>query len=336
MAEKIKIGTRGSKLALWQARHVKKLLRKSGLQAEIITIETKGDRILHKSIAKIGSKGVFTEELEEQLRDGTIHLAVHSAKDLPSDLPEDLSLIAFTEREKVHDVVVSYNHDFRLDIGQKWLVGTASTRRVATVKRHYDQVRTTSIRGNLQTRMRKLEEGQCDALILAYAGVVRMGFTEHIVEELSPEVFTPAAGQGSVAVQVANSFDPELREKVRMAINHIPTEQCILAERYFLRRLQGGCSVPVFCLAQIKDEQIHIDGGVISLTGKKEIRVKRSAPLSESENLALEVAEEVLNQGGDKILERIKKAKSSRKTHTSEEQQEQELDSEDEIDSEEE
>lgn len=309
MGKVIKIGTRNSKLALWQARHVKHLLKKAGLTSELVTMETKGDKILHKSIAKIGSKGVFTEELEEQLLTGEIDIAVHSAKDLQSDLDSRLEIIAFTKREKVNDVVVSFNKDFRLDTANKWLVGTSSTRRTAFLKQYYSNVRTTNMRGNLQTRMRKLEEGQCDALLLAYAGVYRMGYGEFIVQELESETFTPAAGQGSIAVEAARDLDPTLKARIREAVNHEATEICVTTERAFLRQIEGGCSVPVFALATLEGDQLRLNCGIISLSGKKEIRKNQLVPISEAISSAQHLAREILEEGGDKILEKIKKTK---------------------------
>src|SRR5687768_6275797 len=175
MNETIRIGTRGSKLALWQANHVAELIKPSGFRTEIIPIETKGDKILNVSIAKIGSKGVFTEEIEEKLLEGNIDIAVHSAKDLSSYIPDELELLAFTERETVNDVVISTDKKFKLE-NEGITIGTSSTRRVAFVKHFYPKANTVSIRGNLQTRIAKLQGGDCDALILAYAGVHRMGY----------------------------------------------------------------------------------------------------------------------------------------------------------------
>ncbi|HEY5916355.1 MAG TPA: hydroxymethylbilane synthase, partial [Chryseolinea sp.] len=177
----IRIGTRGSKLAIWQAEYVANLIKPSGFQTEIIPIETRGDKILDVTISKIGSKGVFTEEIEAKLLDNSIDIAVHSAKDLSSDIPDELELVAFTEREEVNDVVVSYNKNVNLGTaGLK--IGTSATRRVAFLKHFYPNVVAASIRGNLQTRFSKLHSGEYDALILAYAGVRRMGFENLIVE----------------------------------------------------------------------------------------------------------------------------------------------------------
>ena len=251
----IKLGTRGSKLALWQAEYIKETLERGGLSVEIVIINTKGDQILDRSLSKIGSKGVFTEELEEQLRSGAIDIAQHSAKDLQSELSDDLELIAFTEREKVNDVLVSFDKSLSLESGKSFVVGTSSTRRVAMLKHYYPHIQTVDMRGNLQTRMGKLESGACDALILAYAGVHRMGYEEHIAELISIDKFTPAVGQGSVALECAVSLNPEEKARIRELCNHAETEQQLLAERAFLRRLQGGCSIPVFGLASVISEQ---------------------------------------------------------------------------------
>lgn len=297
----IKLGTRGSKLALWQAEYIRETLEKGGLQVEIVVINTKGDQILDRSLSKIGSKGVFTEELEEQLRSGQIDIAQHSAKDLQSELSEDLELIAFTEREKVNDVLVSYDKSLRLDSGKSFVVGTSSTRRVAMLKHYYPHIRTVDMRGNLQTRMAKLESGVCDAIILAYAGVHRMGYEEHIAEMLSTDKFTPAVGQGSVALECAITLDLEKKAKIRELCNHAETEQQLLAERAFLRRLQGGCSIPVFGLSQ---KSGSLMGGIVSLDGSEILKetITGNNPLEIGEALA----EKILSRGGDRILKEIK------------------------------
>jgi len=297
----IKLGTRGSKLALWQAEYIRETLEKGGLQVEIVIINTKGDQILDRSLSKIGSKGVFTEELEEQLRSGQIDIAQHSAKDLQSELPEDLELIAFTEREKVNDVLVSYDKSLRLDSGKPFIVGTSSTRRIAMLKHFYPHIQTVDMRGNLQTRMAKLESGVCDAIILAYAGVHRMGYQEHIAEMISTEKFTPAVGQGSVALECALSLDSTKKAKIRLLCNHGETEQQLLAERAFLRRLQGGCSIPVFGLSQ---KSGSITGGIISLDGTEILKktITGNNPLKMGE----ELAERILSLGGNRILKEIK------------------------------
>lgn len=308
MSYKIKIGTRGSKLALWQAYHVEDLLQQAGMKTEIVLIDTKGDQVLDVSIAKIGSKGVFTQELEDHLLDGRIDIAVHSAKDLQSRLDEAFELIAFTEREQVNDVLLSNDKEISLSSTEKPLViGTSSTRRVATLKHFYPHVKTVEVRGNLQTRIRKMEEGLCDALLLAFAGVHRMGYDNQIAQLLSLEEFIPAVGQGSVAIESAKSLNPEIRGKIIQACNHSETEAQLRAERAYLRVLEGGCSIPVFALASVSGEKLSLDGGIISLDGKQRIRLSVSGTKNDPESLGEQLAEQVLQAGGKEILEEIKK-----------------------------
>ena len=301
----IKIGTRGSKLALWQAHFVADKLKQAGLHSEIITIETRGDKILDVSIAKIGSKGVFTEEIEEQLLEGAIDIAVHSAKDMQSELPEDFELIAFTEHEKVNDVLVSEKKSIDLN-DPALVIGTSSTRRVAMLRHFHPHVKTVAVRGNLQTRIAKMKEGACDTLMLAYAGMFRMGYGDMIVKELSIDSFTPAVGQGSVAIECAIHLANDKKTAVKEAINHPVTALRLLCERAFLRELQGGCSIPVFGLAHVKNDQIQMEGGIVDLEGTKVIRKIKSGPVRESEKIGKELAREVLHAGGDKILADIK------------------------------
>jgi hydroxymethylbilane synthase len=303
----IRIGTRGSKLALWQAHYVENLLRENGLSTEIVLIETKGDKILDRSLSKIGSKGIFTEELEEQLRSGAIDIAVHSAKDLQSDLGEDFEILAFTERERVNDVLISNNTGLSLSQREPFVVGTSSTRRVSLLKYYHPHIKTVDMRGNLQTRLRKLDEGQCDALLLAYAGVHRMGYDDKIAELLSSEEFVPAVGQGSVAIEVAVGMDNLKKQMVRSVLNHEATETCLLAERAFLNRLQGGCSIPVFGLATLSDGKVNMTGGVVSLDGSEMIRRSvENAPATLPGEVGIALGQQLLEAGADRILAEIK------------------------------
>lgn len=306
--ETLRIATRNSPLALWQAQYVAEILKNANIQTELLPLETLGDRKLEVSLSKIGDKGVFTQELEQKLLSGEAHLAVHSAKDLPSRLPPGLEIIAFTERENPADVLVS--HRGEIDLFQKLRIGTSSTRRVATLKRNYPHIETVTVRGNLQTRFRKMEEGQCDALLLAYAGVHRMGFSSLIREFLPLEVFTPAVGQGSLAIEVAQNLPTETKTTLQNLLMHWPTGHCLMAERSFLQTMEGGCSVPVFGHAYLQTNQLHLTGGIISLDGKEEIRHQESMngnidPESAADIGKL-VAEKILNLGGDEILRKIK------------------------------
>lgn len=306
MNKTIRIGTRGSKLALWQANHVADLIKPSGYRTEIVPIETKGDKILNVSIAKIGSKGVFTEEIEEKLLEGSIDIAVHSAKDLSSYVPDELEIIAFTEREVVNDVVISKNPDFRLE-GDNILIGTSSTRRVAFVKHFYPHAKTISIRGNLQTRVAKLEEGQCDALILAFAGVHRMGYDHLITEKIETSYFVPPVGQGSIAVECHKKLPFEKKEIIQRWVNHVETEDCIRTERAFLKTLEGGCSIPSFGYAWMEGPLVTLKAGIISLDGQEVIKIKRSSSVEDGKELGKSIANEVLAKGGDRILSEIRR-----------------------------
>lgn len=312
MSQVIKIGTRGSKLALWQAYHVADLLQKAGLETQIVEIDTKGDQILDVSISKIGSKGVFTQELEDQLTDGRIDIAVHSAKDMQSSLPEGFEIIAFTTREKENDVIVSHNKSLSLkDSNRSIVLGTSSTRRVATLKHFYPHVKTVEVRGNLQTRIRKMEESGFDGLLLAYAGAHRMGYDDMIVEELDLNEFTPAVGQGSVAIEVASGLEVSLKSKIMRACNDYSTGQKLKAERAYLRVLEGGCSIPVFALASLEGDTLHLKGGIVSLDGQERISLHVSGEVSKPELIGEELAAKVLEAGGKKILAEIKNQMNS-------------------------
>lgn len=303
----IRIGTRSSRLAVWQAEHIQTLLQTGGISSELVLIETKGDQVLDRSLSKIGSKGVFTQELEDQLRAGTIDIAVHSAKDLPSSLPEGLSIIAFTERELTNDVLVSRDKSLSLTSGREFTIGTSSTRRVAMLKHFCPHITTVDMRGNLQTRLRKLDEGQCDALLLAFAGVHRMGYDDLIVEHLPVAEFTPAVGQGSIAIEIADTLPIDKIEALRQLTNHPLTEACLRAERAFLARLEGGCSIPSFALARWTDEQtINLTGGLVSLDGSQLLRETFTGSPEEAPSLGHELAESILAQGGDVLLADIR------------------------------
>ena len=307
MNKTIRIGTRGSKLALWQAEYVASLIKPSGFITEIVPIETKGDVILDVSIAKIGSKGVFTEEIEAKLLDGSIDIAVHSAKDLSSEIPEELELIAFTEREDVNDVLISTNPKINLSTpGIR--VGTSAVRRVAFLKHYYPKAEAVSIRGNLQTRFNKLKAGDCDALILAYAGVHRMGYDEFIVEKIETSYFVPAVGQGSIAVECHRKLGYDKKQVIERWVNHPETEDCIRTERAFLKTLHGGCSIPAFGYAHYEGTLITLKAGIISLDGQRIIKSKHSASPLQNKELGERVAGEVLKNGGEQILWEIKAA----------------------------
>lgn len=304
----LKIGTRKSKLAMWQAEFVQETLMKGGVEAILVPIETKGDKVLDVSISKIGSKGVFTEELEEMLDSGEVDMAVHSAKDLPSELPSRFDILAFSSREKENDVVVSHNRSFKLtDRAVSFRIGTSSTRRIATLSYHFPNVQTVEIRGNLQTRISKMESGLCDALLLAYAGVARMGYDQMINQMLSLDIFTPAVGQGSLAIEVSTRLSEEKKQKIRTLLNDPVTEMRLLAERAFLRKLRGGCSIPAFANAQVENDEIVLTAGLYSLDGSKLIKKSGRGSIHDPKKLGAALGEEILNSGGAEILTQINK-----------------------------
>lgn len=302
----IRIGTRKSALAMWQARHVAGLLEKSGLSTEIVALETRGDRMLDVTIAEIGSKGVFTAELEQALSRAEIDIAVHSAKDLASELPAGFSILAFTEREQYHDVLLSHR-DLRLEgSGRGVVVGTSSTRRTAMLRHFYPEAKVVSLRGNLQTRMAKMERGDCDALMLAFAGVHRMNYAHLIRQRFDPSVFTPAAGQGSLAIEIHKNLPAALRRKIRTTLDHPETGHAIRAERAYLKTLRGGCSIPAFALAVQRGGELHLRAGIYSLDGSRCIHFEETGPAEHPETLGRALGREVLRKGGRQILHEIR------------------------------
>ncbi len=305
---KIRIGTRGSKLALWQAEYVADLLAKGNTETEIIKIETRGDKKLNVAIADIGTRGVFTEEIETQLAEGTIDIAVHSAKDLQSELPEIFELLAFTEREQVNDVLIGHDKAIDLENPERSLVlGTSSARRKALLKHYYPHIKTVEIRGNLQTRIAKMEAGLCDATLLAYAGVHRMGYDDLIIHQFPVAQFTPAVGQGSIAVEALKHLPQNKKEQIRKYVNNERTEHCLLAERAFLRTMRGGCSIPAFAWARLKNNTLHITGGIVSLDGQEIIREHLQGEIGEAADLGAKLATLISEKGGKRILENIRK-----------------------------
>ena len=304
----IAIGTRKSKLAMWQTNTVAELLEAKGMTTRISSMETIGDKVLDTSIAKIGSKGVFTEELEAQLASGETDIAVHSAKDMQSKLPEGFELIAFTDREKVNDVLISDDPAIDIDDSSKKLrVGTSSVRRVALLKHFYPHVETVEMRGNLQTRIRKMREGVCDALMLAYAGVKRMEYDDLIVKIFSEEEFIPPVGQGCIGIEAATTLDPIKRQQIRACLNNTESEACLLAERAYLKQLEGGCSIPAFGLAKLHEETLTLKVGLASLDGSKILKKVISGSVAEAEAMGKAAGQYILEHGGREMLAEIRR-----------------------------
>ncbi len=296
---------------MWQTEMVAGSLHEHGMATRIHSLETIGDRILDTSIAKIGSKGVFTAELEEQLAGGATDIAVHSAKDMQSQLPEGFVLIAFTAREKVNDVLLGTDLSIDIaDAGRPLVVGTSSVRRRAFLRHFYPHVKIVEMRGNLQTRIRKMQEGHCDALILAYAGVTRMGYDRMIIKEFATEQFVPPVGQGCIAIEAASTLAPEKMAKIRRCLNNRTSEICLLAERAFLKKLDGGCSIPAFGYAVLEGDELTLAAGLASLDGTKILRVTEKGSAEDPVELGVRAGEKILDGGGRQMLEEIRCAQA--------------------------
>jgi hydroxymethylbilane synthase len=292
---------------MWQTEMVAEALNAVGMETTIKAMETMGDKVLDTSIAKIGSKGVFTRELEEQLASGATDIAVHSAKDMQSQLPEGFALIAFTRREQVNDVLVSDNQSLDIDDSSKKIrIGTSSVRRRALLRYYYPHVEPVEMRGNLQTRIRKMREGACDALMLAYAGVKRMDYDKMIIKIFPVTQIFPPVGQGSIAIEASSLLPPDKREFIRACLNDGDSENCLLAERAFLKTLEGGCSIPVFALATLDQQDIVLTGGLVSLDGRQIVMMQRRGAIGEAEMIGLELGKEILDNDGRELLARIR------------------------------
>ena len=297
---------------MWQTESVAEALAAAGMETRIAAMETVGDRVLDTSIAKIGSKGVFTAELEEHLAAGLTDIAVHSAKDMQSQLPPGFVLIAFTAREKAGDVLLARQSGIDIDDAARPLVvGTSSVRRRAFVQRYYPHVTLVEMRGNLQTRIRKMEEGHCDALLLAYAGVKRMGYEGMIVKEFDPARFVPPVGQGCIAIEAATSLAADKAAAIRSCLNNVDSETCLLAERAFLKTLEGGCSIPAFGHAVLAAGRLTLTAGLASLDGRQLLQLSESAPAGEAEELGHRLGQAILAAGGAEMLAEIRRQQAA-------------------------
>ncbi len=306
MKKEIVIATRGSKLALWQAEHIKSLIETefSEVTCKLNVIKTTGDIILDVPLAKIGGKGLFVKEIETAMLEGEADIAVHSMKDVPMELPEGLELFVSPIGETPNDAFLSINYNSIDELPQGAKVGTSSLRRKLQLLEKRPDLEILDLRGNVQTRMKKLEDGMYDAIILAKAGLVRLGLTDHIKEDISIDVMLPAASQGILGIEVRTG-DTEITKYLEF-IRHKDTETRMLAERAFLRRLQGGCQVPIACHSILLDDgNMHIKGLIYSLDGTQKIVKELVGPQAEPEKLGYELADSVLAVGGDKLLKEI-------------------------------
>ncbi len=298
------IATRGSRLALWQAEHIKAFLeRRTGRTAELLVLKTKGDIILDVPLAKVGGKGLFVKEIEEALLDGRADLAVHSMKDVPMELPAGLTLGAVPEREDPADLLLSV-HYADLDVlphGAR--VGTCSLRRQAQLLLLRPDLEIISLRGNVDTRLKKLLDGQFEAIVMAAAGLKRLGLTVPHMSRLAAPAFLPACGQGALGIEFRE--DRADLHEIFAGLNHAPTAACVAAERGFLAGLEGGCQVPIAGFAVLDANEVTLEGLVADPQGKRIIRRRRSGPAAEARALGLALAEEVKAAGGADLLREL-------------------------------
>ena len=300
------VGTRDSQLALWQANWVVERLRESnpGYSFRVQGIKTQGDNILDVALAKIGDKGLFTKELEVALLTDEIDLAVHSMKDLPTDLPSGLAIGVVCEREYPGDVLVSL-HGYTLDkLPQGAIIGTSSLRRTAQLLHYRPDLKIVNIRGNLNTRLRKMAEEKMDAIVLAYAGIQRLGLADRISERIPMDICLPAVGQGSIGIEIRH-LDEEIMDIVE-TIDHRPSRIAISAERNLLKRLEGGCQVPIGAYGQVINNEIKLQGLIASLDGRQVVRDTMSGPVNEAAKIGVKLAESLLKTGGREILQAVR------------------------------
>ena len=299
------IGTRRSKLALWQAEWVHARLRElePELAVSLKRIKTTGDKILDTPLASIGGKGLFVKEIEEALLRGEIDLAVHSMKDVPTRLPAGLEILAIPEREDPRDVLITRNKVSLARLVPGSRIGTSSLRRQAQLLHYRPDLSIQILRGNLDTRLRKLEAGEYDGIILAAAGIKRLGWSDRVTEYLSPDVCLPAIGQGALALE-GRTDDGFVREVVAR-LDHHPTRIAVTAERAFLERLEGGCQVPIAAHAAITNGTLTLSALIAGVDGRRLVRDSLQGPMRDAHRLGVELAERLLARGGDEILKEI-------------------------------
>ena len=304
--KKVTIATRGSNLALWQAYHIKGLLEKEhGVEVELNIIKTKGDKILDVPLAKIGGKGLFVKEIEQALIDDTADIAVHSMKDVPMEMPEGLTLYASPEGETPYDCFVSVKYSKVEELPEGAVVGTSSLRRKLQLKKLRPDLVIKDLRGNVNTRLAKLEAGEYDGIILAKAGLVRLELDHHVKETFNTEQMLPACCQGILGIQIREGDEAVM--KLLDFLRHDETETRVFMERAFLRRLEGGCQAPIAGHSVISGDKISMRGIVADLDGVTFIEQSIEGPAADAEKLGLQLAEKVLDAGAREILEEIYK-----------------------------
>ena len=303
--EVIRIATRRSPLALWQAEHVAARLKVAfpGLRTELVKMVTRGDKLLDAPLAKVGGKGLFVKELEQGILDGEADIAVHSMKDVPVEFPAGLHLAAILEREDPRDALVSSRHPSFRDLPANAKIGTSSLRRQSQIKERLPACEIASLRGNVNTRLAKLDSGEFDAIVLAAAGLKRLGLAGRITEILSPETSLPAMGQGAIGIECRDG-DDLVNQYVR-SLHDEQTALRVTAERAMNERLQGGCQVPIAGFAELQDGILRLRGLVGSPDGHRMVRGEISGPSVEARSLGIALAEELLGKGADQILREL-------------------------------
>ena len=301
----VRIATRKSALALWQANFVKAELEAAhpGLQVELVPMSTQGDKILDTPLAKIGGKGLFVKELETAMLEGRADIAVHSMKDVPVDFPEGLMLHTICQREDPRDAFVSNSYQQLADLPQGAVVGTSSLRRQCQIKAMRPDLQIKDLRGNVNTRLAKLDAGEFDAIILASAGLIRLGFEARIASFLEVGISLPANGQGAVGIECRS--DDLIVQQLLAPLEHQETRICVLAERAMNRKLQGGCQVPIGAFAVLQHNELWLRGLVGQLDGSEILRSEIKGEATQAEQLGTQLAEQLLALGADRILDAV-------------------------------
>jgi len=304
-AQKIVIGSRGSQLALWQANWVKSELERlhSNADIDIRIIATSGDNIQDVPLSKIGGKGLFVKEIEEALLANEIDLAVHSMKDVPMELPTELGISVITKRENPLDALISKNGEKLADLPQGATIGTSSLRRSSQLLKYRDDFKIHPLRGNVDTRLRKVEEGKYDAILLASAGLNRLGWANRITEEISHDILLPAMGQGALGIETRLD-DTKIYDLIS-TLNHEQTHYAVSAERSLVGRLDGGCQVPIGAYARVEKGLITLKGLVASLDGEIIYKLENVGPVDDAINIGQELGAQLLKMGANEILEKL-------------------------------
>jgi hydroxymethylbilane synthase len=305
MRKPIRIGTRGSQLALWQAQWVQKTIEQQnpGITVERIIIKTTGDKILDVPLAKVGGKGLFVKEIEEALINGRIDLAVHSMKDMPADLPPGLTISAVPKREAPWDAFIGRNKIQIAELPKDAKIGTSSLRRSSQLRHQRPDLQIVPLRGNLDTRLKKLINENLDGIVLAKAGLKRLGLGRYITATLAPDIMLPAVGQGALCIE--SRANDMATNAVISDIDHPPTHVAVLAERSFLHRLEGGCQVPIAAHATLSEDVLTLTGLVAELDGSLVVKDTITGSCHQAADIGRKLAENLLNQGAEAILERL-------------------------------